>query len=1241
MPVPSQSRTRTEFTETDADYITQYLAKYTPDGRDRSGNQIWKALGENAKQKWAWSSRHTWQAWRNHYVKNREYYDHKVSRLLKKQRKLEEDPSYIPAPSNPKPTPSGSTRTAFTADDDKHLVAYLAKHSITANGRRGNSLYLKLMEDEEGKWPWSQRHTSHSWRERYKTQRAEFDSYIEEWQRAHPTEEILETPGPRSRKKRVRNDTANGRASPSSRVPVVVEEEEEEMKEDAVASGKHREEQMIHGKGKRKANHTAKDDPPSTRRKRRRKGDSADSILAAEADFPPIREAEESKPIIGPSGDTRHSSEEEAAGVEAQLTSEIGEEQAADNHDQELPPSDDYLGEIFDPPREKVAVEEEEEEEDVEDGNTCDDGQEAGDVAQEEEEEDELISSTDGVDHDQDQRTGFQVADPATPHEEDTRSVSSRDDTPTPVSRAKPDIAQEGKLYPDISCFAPLPDNSGSFPGVFPVTSTPRGQPGDHSGSLQIVSSLKAIQSVQQESAHGPTKIIQGPTPPTSVARSPSSIITDIAVSNQRTAVYRAGSAQSQVSVPADQGQPNSRSPTDVRLDTPDMPSHKVADYHTNVEAGPSREFLKSSAKPKSSHRPLTLKSADDITFASEPSTPVAASRESTPQPRKRPREPPRLEEGAFNNAFTDARGRRRVSRDGFGPRVSGVEDTGDDEGDNESDEGTTDVGDWPPARRKGKDKEETAQRATSRHATAETRRGPSNSQPFAGAKSADTYASTSRTSQVNRQITQKVHHPFSQLTQDPGTQAMTQSQGQSQHHPFSQPTQQVDSVPKPSDFMTSRVDRSSTAQPSKVALPSVNHPPTRPFASGFGEFMRRQDTVSQAAHAQSKVAPDRAVASTAHIRPSTSAQKVSHEAYEEEAGGSRSVHFQSSLSDVKGKRREMPPPTPYPNPRRNTLNGQRTDIAPQIYPQEKAPRVRMSEPVLPTAHAIAGSLDDSLLGTSLRHRRSSLMNRPRSRATSLDPDLHLSEADESVIVQIGIDSAIQTMSENHGFNPEIVRRVWSQTGSLKETDVTLAKMREAAERAALQHLEALQDGDEQAAPRPARGRSSDARRSRSSVGGAPSRSSHVGTSSVLQIEPIIDHAQEGSDDEYSPPRRSRAGQYARLVKEGREDEALAREYSRLGGISPFQTPDKREAVDDGDEDEDEVEGSDDGNALDEPWGGDDRMDVDPHQLASEAAGDGSEQTGLLQLENKMGQNSLRLMLAKQLGSFLASGTTA
>lgn len=69
MPVPSQSRTyvpvvsvedmlsqflhgfyrRTEFTETDADYITQYLAKYTPDGRDRSGNQIWKALGENVR----------------------------------------------------------------------------------------------------------------------------------------------------------------------------------------------------------------------------------------------------------------------------------------------------------------------------------------------------------------------------------------------------------------------------------------------------------------------------------------------------------------------------------------------------------------------------------------------------------------------------------------------------------------------------------------------------------------------------------------------------------------------------------------------------------------------------------------------------------------------------------------------------------------------------------------------------------------------------------------------------------------------------------------------------------------------------------------------------------------------------------------------------------------------------------------------------------------------------------------
>lgn len=123
---------------------------------------------------------------------------------------------------------------------------------------------------------------------------------------------------------------------------------------------------------------------------------------------------------------------------------------------------------------------------------------------------------------------------------------------------------------------------------------------------------------------------------------------------------------------------------------------------------------------------------------------------------------------------------------------------------------------------------------------------------------------------------------------------------------------------------------------------------------------------------------------------------------------------------------------------------------------------------------------------------------------------------------------------------------------------------------------------------------------------------------------------------EYSPPKQSRAGQYARLMKEGREDEALAREASRVGGNLPFQTPQK------GEDDEDEehsarYEGSED---IEQPqeW-----MEVDrPEALpppdstdASQILADALRQKKLQQLEEKMGSSTVKILLGKKLGSIL------
>ncbi|THH13091.1 hypothetical protein EW146_g7097 [Bondarzewia mesenterica] len=77
------------------------------------------------------------------------------------------------------------TRKEYTEDDDAYLAKYIASYSREFKGRMGNSLYMHLVENADGKWPWASKHSWQSWRERYKKNQVRIDRRINEYQRKH------------------------------------------------------------------------------------------------------------------------------------------------------------------------------------------------------------------------------------------------------------------------------------------------------------------------------------------------------------------------------------------------------------------------------------------------------------------------------------------------------------------------------------------------------------------------------------------------------------------------------------------------------------------------------------------------------------------------------------------------------------------------------------------------------------------------------------------------------------------------------------------------------------------------------------------------------------------------------------------------------------------------------------------------------------------------------------------------
>ncbi|KAF8645645.1 hypothetical protein AX16_007676 [Volvariella volvacea WC 439] len=80
---------RRVFSDQDEDLLAQYMAKYNPELKNRKGNALFKKLVENEEKKWSWGTRHSWQSWRDYYIRNEERMNRLIDRAIRRQAQKE------------------------------------------------------------------------------------------------------------------------------------------------------------------------------------------------------------------------------------------------------------------------------------------------------------------------------------------------------------------------------------------------------------------------------------------------------------------------------------------------------------------------------------------------------------------------------------------------------------------------------------------------------------------------------------------------------------------------------------------------------------------------------------------------------------------------------------------------------------------------------------------------------------------------------------------------------------------------------------------------------------------------------------------------------------------------------------------------------------------------------------------------------------------------------------------------
>jgi hypothetical protein len=254
----------------------------------------------------------------------------------------------------------------------------------------------------------------------------------------------------------------------------------------------------------------------------------------------------------------------------------------------------------------------------------------------------------------------------------------------------------------------------------------------------------------------------------------------------------------------------------------------------------------------------------------------------------------------------------------------------------------------------------------------------------------------------------------------------------------------------------------------------------------------------------------------------------------------------------------EMPLPaftsTPLNNTKSHKVDLRRMAARPSLVhhksSEKRSPRMDLREVALRRRTSLFQST--SSRASSRSSTPSNMSRRQSRRSASIAGSLPPEELE--VVFEFGVRGALEKMAADLGFAYKPVRLIFEQTKSFSKTLVVLRRIMEAGNKVGNETLAELalednegEDDEEEEANQShiLDGLSFDTRHKLEAK--RPS----------LHVKPDLDDDQIS---EYSPPTKSRAGHFSRLVKQGREDEALSRERRRSGpllrnSLPPTQPP--------------------------------------------------------------------------------------
>ncbi|KAL0580024.1 hypothetical protein V5O48_001957 [Marasmius crinis-equi] len=186
------------FTDEDETLLVEYLANNAdPDGKGLLGRLVYQNFSANEGGNWPGGAKHSWYTWRDHYRSNAD----KLNKLIEESRLANNisTASLKMASANRKSAlakrktapsksqiisedPEQSSSALESNQPDLHslfadFIAEMKAEGVTAFG--GLAVYQRLVNNEEGKWPWGKLRTVHGWKFRYRDQKAILDPLIE------------------------------------------------------------------------------------------------------------------------------------------------------------------------------------------------------------------------------------------------------------------------------------------------------------------------------------------------------------------------------------------------------------------------------------------------------------------------------------------------------------------------------------------------------------------------------------------------------------------------------------------------------------------------------------------------------------------------------------------------------------------------------------------------------------------------------------------------------------------------------------------------------------------------------------------------------------------------------------------------------------------------------------------------------------------------------------------------------